>query len=287
VAARLLATTQDAILRLTLSNPAARNALHPDIYRDGIAAIAAAATDPDVRAIVVCGEGSHFCAGGNLNRLEANRAQPPAVQAASIDLLHAWIRAIRDCPKPVIAAIEGVAAGAGFSLALACDLVVAATDARFLMAYVKVGLTPDGGGSHWLIERLPYPLAYEILATGRPVDAQRLHALGLVNQLAEPGTALSCALTRAGELAGGPAHALGRIKSLLQSGERERLARQLDRERDEFVDALHHDDAGEGIRAFLEKRPPRYRANPPPDLPAPAIRRPGAESSNKDRGTDS
>lgn len=264
MSARLIATAHDAVLQLTVSNPSARNALHPDIYRTGIAALADAAGNPGIRAIVITGEGEHFCAGGNLNRLEENRSQPPEVQAASIDLLHTFVLAIRDCPKPVIAAVEGFAAGAGFSLALACDLLVAARDARFLMAYVKVGLTPDGGGSHWLASQLPYPLAYELLATGSPIDAPRLHALGLVNELAEPGAALPAALARAQALADGPGHALGRIKALLQADERAALARNLDRERDAFVDALHHPEAGEGIRAFLEKRPPRYHAGDPP-----------------------
>jgi enoyl-CoA hydratase/carnithine racemase len=157
--ARLLSTMQGAVLQLTLSNPEARNALHPDIYRDGIAALKGATADPAVRAVVITGEGEHFCAGGNLNRLLGNRSQPPEVQAASIDTLHEWITAIRDCPKPVIAAVEGAAAGAGFSLALACDMLVAAQNARFVMSYIRVGLTPDGGASHWLATRLPYPLA--------------------------------------------------------------------------------------------------------------------------------
>jgi len=264
MAARLLSTMQGAVLQLTISNPDARNALHPDIYRDGIAALKGAAADPAVRAVVIAGDGEHFCAGGNLNRLLGNRSQPPEVQAASIDTLHEWIAAIRDCPKPVIAAVEGAAAGAGFSLALACDMLVAASNARFVMSYIRVGLTPDGGASHWLATRLPYPLAYEILATGHPVGAARLHSLGIVSELTEPGDALRAALARASELADGPAFALGRVKSLLAAGEREALAHQLVRERDNFVAALHHDDAGEGIAAFLEKRVPRYHRNEPP-----------------------
>jgi enoyl-CoA hydratase/carnithine racemase len=263
MAARLLATMQDAVLQLTISNPEARNALHPDIYVEGIAALERAAGDPAVRAIVIAGEGEHFCAGGNLNRLRKNRARPPEVQGQSIDTLHAWIAAIRDCPKPVVAAVEGAAAGAGFSLTLACDLIVAAHDARFVMSYIRVGLTPDGGASHWLATRLPYQLAYEILACGHPVGAPRLHALGIVSELTEPGDALRAALARANELADGPAFALGRVKSLLSAGEREALSHQLVRERENFVAALHADDAGEGIAAFLEKRVPRYHRGGP------------------------
>jgi enoyl-CoA hydratase/carnithine racemase len=262
MAARLLSERHDAVLVLRISNPEARNAMHPDIYRDGIAAMRAAGNDAGVRAIVLTGEGEHFCAGGNLNRLRENRAKDPAVQTASIDLMHAWVSAIRDCPKPVVAAVEGAAAGAGFSLVLACDLVVAAANARFVMAYVKVGLTCDGGASHFLATRLPYPVAYELLAGGQPVGAARLHELGLVNLVTEPGEAFAAALSRAAELADGPAFALGRIKSLLAAHERETLAHQLVRERENFVASLFHDDAGEGIDAFLARRPPQFNRPP-------------------------
>ncbi len=258
MAAQLLAERHGPVLLLRMSNPEARNALDPDVYRDGAAAMRAAASDDDVRAVVLAGDGEHFCAGGNLQRLRRNREQPRSVQAASIDLLAEWILAIRDCPKPVIAAVEGAAAGAGFSLALACDLLVAADDARFSMAYVKVGLTGDGGATHFLAARLPYPLAYELLATGRPVDAARLRALGVVNEIAPRGAALAAALARAAQMAAGPAFALGRIKALLCGAEREALARRLARERDEFVAALFHPDGGEGIDAFLARRPPRF-----------------------------
>lgn len=260
--AQLLVERHGAVRLLRISNPGARNALHPDIYRAGIDAFASAGADASVRTIVLAGDGEHFCAGGNLNRLRENRSQDPSVQAASIDLLHAWVLAIRDCPKPVIAAVEGAAAGAGFSLVLACDIVVAADDARFSMSYVRIGLTPDGGSSHFLSSRLPYPVAYELLACGQPVGAPRLHALGLVNEICASGHALDAALVRATQLADGPAFALGRIKSLLAAGERDALVHQQLRERDNFVAALFHDDAREGIDAFLAKRAPRFVREP-------------------------
>ena len=109
-----------------------------------IEALNVAERSPDVRSVVITGAGGMFCSGGNLQRLQANRQQPPEVQAQSIEGLHQWIETIRTYPKPVIAAVEGAAAGAGFSLALACDMVVAARDAVFLMAYSNVALSPDG-----------------------------------------------------------------------------------------------------------------------------------------------
>ncbi len=261
--ARLLEERRGAVLVLRISNPGARNALHPDVYSEGIGAFGRAAADPLVRAIVLAGEGEHFCAGGNLNRLRENRSKDPALQAASIDLLHRWVLAIRDCPKPVIAAVEGAAAGAGFSLVLACDLVVAAQDARFAMSYVRIGLSPDGGSSWFLGRRVPYPLAYEWLCTGEPIAAARLHAAGIVNELVEPASALDVALARAQRLARGPAFALARIKSLLSEDERAALVHRQQRERDAFVAALFHEDAAEGIDAFLEKRAPRFSGGVP------------------------
>jgi len=258
MAAQLLAERHGAVLLLQISNPGARNALHPDIYQSGITALRQASDDPAIRAVVLAGQGEHFCAGGNLNRLRENRSKDPAQQAATIDLMHEWISAMRACPKPVIAAVEGAAAGAGFSLVLACDLIIAADNARFVMAYIKIGLTPDGGSSHFLGTRLPYQTAYELITRGQPIGAQRLHALGLVNEICAPGEAVSTALTRAAELSDGPAFALGRIKSLLAAGEHDVLAHQLVRERENFVASLFHHDAGEGIEAFLEKRPPRF-----------------------------
>src|SRR5260370_15980157 len=172
----------ESTLVLTLSNPGARNALHPDMYAAGIEALASAERDSSIGAIVITGADQFFCAGGNLNRLLENRAKDPSVQAQSIDLLGEWIAALQASSKPVIAAVEGAAAGAGFSLALACDLIVAADDAKFVMSYARVGLTPDGGGSWFLARALPRPLAAEILLEGKPVAAARLHDLGVVNR---------------------------------------------------------------------------------------------------------
>ena len=194
-----------------------------------------------------------------MQRLLENRVLPKSVQAASIDSLQSWIEALRDCPKPVIAAVEGAAAGAGFSLALACDLIVASHSAQFLMAYVNVGLTPDGGASWFLNQALPRQLATEILMGGRPLSAERLHQFGLVNRLATDGTALECALEWADQLAAQSPHAIERIKNLLRDAPMQSLAQQAELEKHNFVESLHHRDAQEGISAFLEKRPARYQ----------------------------
>jgi enoyl-CoA hydratase/carnithine racemase len=259
MSAELQASRRDATLILTLSNPGAKNALHPDMYAAAIETLSTAERDESIRAVVLTGADDFFCAGGNLNRLLENRALAKSVQADSIDHLHGWIDALRACPKPVIAAVEGAAAGAGFSLALACDLIVAGTSAKFVMAYVKVGLTPDGGGSWSIARALPRQLATEILLEGKAILAPRLHALGLVNRVVPDGSALEAALAWADELAQLSPHAMERIKGLLAHAEDHSLAQHLEAEKHSFVESLHHRDSQEGISAFLEKRKPVYK----------------------------
>ncbi len=259
MSAELLASRHDATLILTLSNPGVKNALHPDMYAAGIEALSTAERDHAIRAVVLTGADQFFCAGGNLNRLLANRAQDPSVQADSINQLHSWIEAIRDCPKPVIAAVEGAAAGAGFSLALACDLIVSAHSAKFVMAYIQVGLTPDGGASWFLSQALPRQLATEVLIEGKALAATRLHQAGVINRVVADGSALSSALALADEIAAHSPHAVENIKSLLREAAGNTLQQQLQAEKSSFVTSLHHHDAHEGIMAFLEKRKPVYR----------------------------
>lgn len=249
---------QGRVLVLTLNDPATRNALHPAIYTAGRAALEAADGDPAVGAVVLTGAGGTFCSGGNVGRLRERREQPPAVQRESIEHLHGFIRALRRSSLPVIAAVEGAAAGAGWSLVLASDLVVAARDARVSMAYVKVGLNPDGGASAFLARALPPPLAAEVLFDGAPIGAERLHALGLVNRLTDPGAAFDEALAWAERLAHGPRAALGRAKRLLEGALRHDLDTQLDLEAELLTEAVHHPEAGEGLTAFLEKRRPKW-----------------------------
>ena len=214
MSAELKASRQDATLILTLSNPGAMNVLHPDMYAPAIETLTTAERDDSVRAVVLTGADGIFSMGSNPSRLLESRGEDKSVQAESIDQLRGWIEAIRDCPKPVIAAVESVAAGAGFSLALACDLIVAGTSAKFAMTHVELGLTPNGGGSWFLTRALPRQLATEILIEGKPVLASRLHELGLVNRVVADGTSLDTALAWAEHLGTKSPNAIERIKSL-------------------------------------------------------------------------
>ncbi|MCP5223110.1 MAG: enoyl-CoA hydratase/isomerase family protein [Zoogloeaceae bacterium] len=260
--ARLLVERHGDVLQLTLSNPPLRNALHPDLYAAGIDALEQATSDATLGAIVLTGAGAHFCAGGNVNRLAANRHRPQQIQREGIDRFHRWVQALRRCPLPIIAAVEGSAAGAGFSLALACDLIVAAEGARFSMAYVRIGLSPDGGGSAFLGRLLPRQLAAELLLTGTPVDAHRLQALGVVSRVVANGTALDEALSLGHTLARGPRRAQAHIKALLDSAPTTALDDQLALEREHFIENLFGADAGEGVEAFRQRRAPQFNRSP-------------------------
>ena len=256
--AALKSTTHGQTMVLTISNPEHRNALGPEIYAAGVEALSVAESSTEVRTVVITGEGATFCAGGNLNRLLGNRQLPPEVQAQTVEGLHNWIEAIRTFPKPVIAAVEGAAAGAGFSLVLACDLVVAASDAVFVMAYSTVALSPDAGGSWGLAHAMPRQLATELLMCGERISAKRLQELGIVNRVATPGQAGTDALALAERLNVRAPNALASIKELLNDAVHAPLSTHLASERDHFVRNVHHVNGGIGISAFLNKQPARY-----------------------------
>ena len=258
--AQLKSHSVDQTLVLTLSNPEYRNALGPEMYSAGIEALNAAESNSDVRSVIITGEGAHFSAGGNLNRLLHNRSLPPEHQAQSIDGLHGWLETISTFPKPVLAAVEGAAAGAGFSLALACDFVVASVNSVFVMAYSNVALSPDGGGSWQLARALPRALVNQWLMLGEKITAQQLLQHGLLNQVTEPGQALEAALAWAAKLNARAPKALASIKDLVNAAGSQNLFAQLAQEKQHFVNNLHHPNAGLGIQAFLDKQTPNYKA---------------------------
>jgi enoyl-CoA hydratase/carnithine racemase len=256
----LLTRTEGAVRILVNSNPAARNAITPALYDALPAALLEAAQDPAIGAIVLTGEGDFFCAGGDLRQLATRRELAPEERRLKVERLHDQVRALRACPKPVIAAVEGGAAGAGLSLALACDMLVSSRDAFFSMAYVKVGLNPDGGATAFLSRFLSRQLLTEFCLLGERLPAGRLHALGAVNRLTEPGQALAEALALAARVANGPANANARIKQLCENAGAATLDEQLDLEAALMVQAQGDDEAQEGIKAFFDKRAPDFVA---------------------------
>lgn len=255
-----LARIDDAGDRLTVVNLNTRQraALSPDLYA-AIRDACARAADARITSVLIRAEGGFFCSGGNLNLLRDRADLTVAERRARVDDLHDTIRAIRACPVPVIAVVEGGAAGAGLSLALACDLIVAEEDVSFTASYVNAGLVPDGGLTVALAQSLPRTLATEICLLGRPVSARRLHDLGVVNAVVPKGQAQSKAGCIADVLSTGPRAARAAIKGLLGHAYDAEDQRQLDRERDAMADAVVAPEGREGIAAFLEKRGPRFR----------------------------
>jgi enoyl-CoA hydratase/carnithine racemase len=258
VPAELITERQGAALILTLSDPATRNTLSPQVYAAGVEALNTADADATVRAVILRGEGAHFCAGGDLNRLAGVRQRGPDEQGRNIDGFHAWVQAIREIPKPVIAAVEGHAAGGGCSLALACDFIIAAEGARFTMSYGRAGLSPDGGGTWHLARTLPRATLLQMLWLPEPMTARRWHELGLVNAVVDDGQALNQALQWAQRLAGMASNAVASVKALVEQAPARALPAHLTAEREQFIANLFHDNAGEGLAAFFDKRRPNF-----------------------------
>ena len=213
-----------------------------------------AESNDEVRAVILTGAGDHFCGGGDLQRLTHNRQHDLPKVAEHIDAFHQWIEALRSFPKPVIAAVEGVAAGGGLSLVLACDLVVAAENARFVSAYSQVGLSPDGGASWHLARALGRGPALQLLWQSTPVSAQQMAHWGVVHQVTPAGTVLEQALIWAEQLAQAPAGVRTSIKELVNEAPAQTLRQQLDAEKQHFMVNLLRPEAGQAIEKFLNRK---------------------------------
>jgi enoyl-CoA hydratase/carnithine racemase len=273
----MLTERRDGALILTLSDPPTRNSLSPQASVEALDALVHARDDDGVRFVVLRGDGAHFCGGGNLSRLlGVNERGEADEQRASIAALHGLVSALNTLPKPVIGAVEGFAAGAGAALVLACDLVVAAEDARFVFSYGRVGLSPDAGSTWQLARRVPRALALQMLWLPEPVGASQWQAWGLVNQLVPPGQTLDAALAWGTRLAAMAPNAIASAKALLDGAGSASLSAQLDAEREQFIANLFHTNGGEGIRAFLDKRAPRFASGDAADGSAAGRARPDA-----------
>ena len=239
---------------ITLNRPDSLNALNATMRRELLAVLKAARRDDAMRAIVLTGEGRGFCSGADLRGGSGEREFRRVVTTEYNPL----IAAIRELPKPVIAAVNGVAAGAGVSLALACDLIWAAEEARFIQAFVKIGLVPDSGSTRTLVRALGRHRAAELIFTGEPLSAAEAHAAGLVNAVV-PAAELAAAVAEvAARLAAGPTRAIGYAKRLINHAEDAPLAASLAMEAGLQELAGRTGDHAEGVAAFAEKREPRF-----------------------------
>jgi len=255
----VLSARDGAVLTLTLNRPEALNALNPEATHALRTGFETAARDPEVGAIVLTGTGRAFCAGADLKDVNA-RAQAGDKDLGS-DLRTNYtpmIRAIRACPKPVIAALNGTAAGAGLSLALACDLRLAAVGAQLIVIFVRVGLVPDAGSLFFLTRMLGLSKATELAITGDPVSADDALRLGLVVAVVPPDQLMPAAMERAGRLAAGPRQTYALIKRGVERALHLDLEQTLELESQLQAVAAETPDAQEAIRAFLEKRKPVF-----------------------------
>ncbi|MHB8718361.1 MAG: enoyl-CoA hydratase-related protein [Candidatus Dormibacteria bacterium] len=247
----LLASERDAVLTLTLNRPEVLNGLTRELLDALTAAVTEAAGDAKVRALVITGAGRAFCSGADLR---AGFAEDALDVGAYLDAhYHPLIRALRSVEKPVIAAVNGVAAGAGLSLALACDLRIAAESASFIQAFVRIGLVPDAGGSYFLPRLVGPSKALEMSMLGDPVDAAEALRNGLVTRVVPDEQLATATAEYAGRLARGP-RSVGLVKTLLGGSLDHTLDEQLAREAAAQTLASGTDDFREGVTAFIEKR---------------------------------
>jgi 2-(1,2-epoxy-1,2-dihydrophenyl)acetyl-CoA isomerase len=248
----------DGIATVLLNRPEAFNSFNMELmtcFADIIVTLAAAR---EVRGVVISGAGKAFCAGGDLKWALAFAQGPAAAFHELAARFHLAIAEIRRMPKPVIAAVNGIAAGGGFSLALACDFRVMAASAVLRQAYTSNGLSIDGGGSFTLPRMVGLPRAMEIMAFDRPISSEQALGWGLVTSVVSDGSALEEATSMANELAKGSLNSFGWSKQLLTDSFNSSFETHLERERSGLSSCAAHPDGKEGLQAFAEKRQPRF-----------------------------
>lgn len=246
---------------LTLDRPDVLNSFNDEMGHAALDAVRTATRDDQVRCLVVTGAGRGFSAGEDLAALASDyeRGQAPELGQTLVDRYNPLIRALRATPKPVLAAINGVAAGAGVSVALACDFRIASSHAKFVLAFVNAALVPDSGALWFLSRMIGTARTWELATSGRPVGAEEALALGLVDEVIDPDDFEARWRARAAELAAGPTRAYALIKALMNRAADRSLDDELDAEVDAQTAAGKTSDHMEGVTAFLAKRKPNFK----------------------------
>jgi 2-(1,2-epoxy-1,2-dihydrophenyl)acetyl-CoA isomerase len=249
----------DGWLRLVLNRPAKLNALTTEMISQLLAAIDAAEADPACRVVILTGEGRGFCAGQELGpEVMPGPDGPPDLQALADRYHHEVVRRIRASRLPFIAAVNGVAAGAGAGFALAADIVLAARSATFVQAFIRIGLVPDSGASYFLTHLVGDARARALAMLGDSIDAETAERWGMIWKAVDDDALSAATETLAQRLARSPAGALAGIKQIFAGAPHNTLHAQLDLEAQLQGEAGRSADFAEGVRAFQEKRPPRY-----------------------------
>jgi enoyl-CoA hydratase/carnithine racemase len=257
--ATIIVRADGPILHVINNNPSSKNSLSAG-FIDGFTELLES-IEPSLdkgRVIILSGAEGFFCSGGNLDGLKQRSESDYGHRRSNVDKINKMILLMRSCPLPIIAAVEGGAAGAGVGLALSCDMIFAAEETFFMAAYVKIGITPDGGMTPFMAEAIPRWLFAQMVFTGDKMPVQRLYQMGVVNEITAKNEAVSSAIKIAERLAKGPAQALAMGKALISSARLSPLGAQLEEEAHIVATALGSKDAREGINAFLEKRTPNF-----------------------------
>jgi 2-(1,2-epoxy-1,2-dihydrophenyl)acetyl-CoA isomerase len=257
----LLYEVKDGIATLTLNRPERLNALGGTLRQDLHDAVTRAGADPEVRVMVVTGAGKGFCSGGDVKAMgeaKAGQRERPLLEKIAPGRDRTLL-AMREAPQPIIAAVNGAAAGAGMNLALGCDLRIASTTAKFTQAFVKRGLHPDWGGTYFLPRVVGMAKAAEMIFTGEVIDAAEALRLGIVSQVVAPEELLPTAYEMARRIAAGPPVAIRLAKRSLYANEDLDLRGALQMETMAQNICFETEDATEGIRAFGEKRAPIFK----------------------------
>ncbi len=249
----------NGIVTITLNRPDRLNAFIDHMRRDLAEALEETGSDPHVHVVVINGAGRAFCAGGDVQFMaelvERNESEE---FARLLGAARRVVLGIRQMTKPVIASIEGPAFGAGFNLALACDLRIASSTATFSQAFVKLGFHPDWGGTYFLPRMVTSNIACEMFFLGDPIDAARALQLGLINRVVAPAELEAETRKLAERLRDGPAVSIAAAKHAVYAAEHDTLENMLQYEVEAQVRCFESEDGREGVRAFLEKRPPKF-----------------------------
>jgi 2-(1,2-epoxy-1,2-dihydrophenyl)acetyl-CoA isomerase len=250
----LIAESRDHVTTITLNRPERYNAIDLQLAQELTEAVLTCGEDPEVRALVITGAGSVFSGGGDVKEFGKRLETISRYLKELTTVLHATISRICRMPKPVLAAVNGVAAGGGMSLALSCDLVLAAESARFTMAYAGIGATPDGSSSYFLPRLVGLKRAFELFYTNRTLTAREAEAWGLVNKVIPDAGFKAAVHELATQLAKGPTLAFGNGKRLLHLGALESLETQMEHESELIASSAMTIDFQEAVKAFVEKR---------------------------------
>lgn len=256
--ATIRVTRDGGVEHVELNRPQVLNAWNDEFGREMAAVVEAAGKDPEVRAVLVTGAGRGFSAGADLSGVDLSSGAVPDLQVHLREAFNPLLLAVRECPKPFVAGVHGAAAGIGASLALSCDLVVAAESSYFLMAFVNIGLIPDGGALRFLAERVGLARAAELTMLGERLPAAKALEWGLVNAVHPDVELPAAAMALAQRLAAGPTVAIANIKRTLRETTQAQLAEQLLVEAARQQEHADTADFAEGVMAFLERRPARF-----------------------------